>query len=137
MPDLGSAFAAEDYGDNIEAAGTICYFIGHKKVTCRFSQFSFFILRDDRLDRLKIFVCPGFYLDENNGPAAVDHNQVDFAGPAGVIISKFFQALFFEEDFAAFFTPSAEQFSISQQFPSVQHQAKQFFPRPIIFLNTD
>ena len=61
------------------------------------------------------FVRPGFDLDEDDSPVGIDHNQIDFAGFAGEVASESFEAFSFEELFAAFFAPSAEQFTVSQQ----------------------
>ena len=121
MPYLNRAGLTENYRNNIEPARPIRYLIRRHKITCHAGQLVLFGLRDDRLHRLKILLSSGLYLDKNNGPAAVDHNQIDFPRLAGVIIRQPPEALFFKEDFAAPLTPSAEQFAVSQQFLSVQH----------------
>ena len=111
---LFGAGLAEDYGDNVEAEGSVVDVVGGEKVAGGLGQSCFLWGCDDGLSGCEAFVGPGFYLDKNNRAIGVDHNKVDFTGFAGEVAGEFFEAFSFEEFFAAFFAPSAEEFSVGQ-----------------------
>jgi hypothetical protein len=74
----------------------------------------FFGTRDDRLDRLKGFICSGFYLDKNDSPLSIDHNQINFTAFTGKVAGQFPETFLFQKALAAFLTPSAELLSVSR-----------------------
>ncbi|GAG53117.1 unnamed protein product [marine sediment metagenome] len=114
MSYLGWGGLAEDYGNNVEAEGSVLDIVGGEKVAGGPGQSCFLWGCDDGLGGCEAFVGPGFYLDKNHRAVGVDHNKVDFTGFAGEVAGEFFEAFSFEEFFAAFFSPSAEEFSVSQ-----------------------
>ena len=114
MSYLGWAGLAEDYGDDVEAKGSVVDFVGGEKVAGGPGQSCFLWGCDDGLGGCEGLTGPGFYLDKNNRAIGVDHNKVEFTGFAGEVAGEFFEAFSFEEFFAAFFGPSAEELWVCQ-----------------------
>ncbi len=114
MSYLGWGGLAKDYGDDVEAKGSVLDVVGGEKVAGGPGQSCFLWGCDDGLGGCEAFIGSGFYLDKNERAIGVDHNKVDFTGFAGEVAGEFFEAFSFEEFFAAFFAPSAEEFSVGQ-----------------------
>jgi hypothetical protein len=111
---------AKHYCDNIKSQWTVLDIACCDKIFSSPIHPGFFAVSDNRFSGCEIFIGAGFDLNKNNGTIAVNHNQIEFAGFAEEISGKGFEALSFEKFFTAFFTPSTEQFSVSQQPVSVQ-----------------
>ena len=126
MPYLCGAGLPNDYCNNIKAAGSVFNLVGCEKIPGGSFHSGFFSESDGRLDRLEIFACPCFDLDEDNASIAIDHNKVNLTSFTGEIADEFAQAFSFQIPFTVFFTPSAEQFCVSQKLASVQQPTKQF-----------
>jgi hypothetical protein len=120
MSDLRPAPLAKNYRNNIEAKRPVPYIMSRQKISGRPAHSGFFRSRDDRFRRLKGFVRPGFYLDKNDGPISINHNQINFTALAGEITGEFLKTFFLQKALAAFFAPSAELLLISQQLTPVQ-----------------
>ena len=113
---------AEHYRNNIKAIGSIFNIVGGQKIAGCPGQFCLLGTCDRRFGWTKTFICSGSDLDKDDGTIGIDHDKVNFAGFAGEVAGELFEAFSFQEPFAAFFTPSAEQLSICQQFaPVPQH----------------
>jgi hypothetical protein len=111
MANLFTFFWADHYCNNIEAERSIFNVVCCEKITGGAQQFRFLGVRDRCFRRHKVFlslVGSGSDLDKNDGSIGGDHNKVDFAGLAGKVTGKFFKALFLQELFAAFLSPSSE-----------------------------
>ena len=105
---------AEHYCNNIKTKGAVLDFVDCEKITSSPKQSGFFSRCNRRFGRPKTFIRSGFDLDKDDSPVGIDHNKVDFSGFAGEVASELFEPLSFQEPLAAFFTPSAEQFPVSQ-----------------------
>jgi hypothetical protein len=120
MSYLRPAFLAENYRNNIESKGSVLYIMSCEKIPGGPAHSGFFGKRDSRLGRCEFLVCPGFYLDKDDGPIAIGHNQIYFSAPAGKVTGEFLKTFLFEKAFAAFFAPLAELFFVSQQLTPIQ-----------------
>ena len=111
---LWAAGSVEDYRNNIKAKGAIFYILGCKKILSCPEQPGFLGRCDGRFDWSKGFIGPGSDLNKDDGLVGIDHNQVDFAGPAVEVASEFFKAFSFQKPQAVFFAPPAEQRAVGQ-----------------------
>ena len=102
----------QNYRNNVEAKETVFYIVSCKKILGGPVQFGFFSRGNNRLGRGETIISSGFYFYKNDSSIASDHNQINFAGPAGEVSGEFFEAFSFQKPFAAFFPPSAEQSTI-------------------------
>lgn len=125
MTEFGRAALAERYGYNIETVWSILDFVNRDKITGGLSHPVHLRPCDYRFGRGKFFIGSCFDLDKNNRPVAIHHNQVDFAGLAGVVARKGFETFSFEEFLALPLPPFAEQLNIRKQLASVENQSKQ------------
>lgn len=112
---LLSAGAAEYYCNNVKAVGAIFDVVASEEVACGFEYFVLLVSCNEGFCGSEGVICSCFYLNENNGSVLVDHNEVNFAGFAGVISCKEIEPFFSEEFFCLFFAPSAEQLLIIEQ----------------------
>jgi hypothetical protein len=96
--------------------------VGCKKVAGGPLQSGFFGRGDGILDLGEFFIRPGSDLDKDDAAVMIDHDQVYLAGPAGKISREDFEAFAFEELFAAFLAPPAEQPAVGQKPASVDEQ---------------
>ena len=124
MSYLDGPFFAQYYCDYIEANGAVLNIVSCKEITGCAVHSDFLGVGDGRLGRTKTLVRPGLYLDKDDSPVSIHHNQVDFTGPAGKVTCELFKAFTFKEPQAPFFTPSAEQLLIGQQPAFVQQQIR-------------
>jgi hypothetical protein len=95
MSYLDGAGWRQNYRNNIEAKGTVFYIVSCKKILGGPVQFSFFCRRDNRLGRGENIIGSGFHFDKNDSSIASDHNQINFAGPAGEVSGELFEAFSF------------------------------------------
>ncbi len=100
------------YCHDVKATGSILNVMCCQKIACGCGQFAFLGGRDNRFYRVEGFVGPGFDLDKNKSAVGIDHNQIYFAGPAGIVAGELFHPFAFEEFFAESLAPSPEQFRI-------------------------
>jgi len=128
VADLGFSFLAENYGNDIETAGSAVEIVFRDKVACGLRHFLFFGQGYHELSGSEQFIGPGFYLDEYDRSLGVGHNKVDFSCLAGKVASQCFESLLSEEFFTAVLSPSAQPLCVRQQFLSIEEQAKQVFP---------
>jgi hypothetical protein len=120
MTEFGWAALAERYGNNIETVWPIFDFVGGDKITGRLCHPVHLRPCDYRFGRGKFLIGSCFDLDKNNRPVAIHHNQVDFAGLAGVVAREGFEAFSFEEFLALPLPPFAEQLDIRKKFASLK-----------------
>jgi len=90
MSYLWLAGLGEDYGDYIEAEGSVVDFVCGEKIASGSYKFSFLRGGDDRFGRSERFIGAGLDLNENDCAISVDHNAVDFAGFAGEVACEGF-----------------------------------------------
>ena len=110
---LCRAGLAEHYRNNIKTKGAVLDIVGCEKIASSPKQSGFFSGCDRRFGWCETFIGSGSDLDKDNGPIGIDHNKVDFTGLAGEVASELFEPLSYKVSFAAFFPPSAEEFSVS------------------------
>jgi hypothetical protein len=115
MSYLGFAFFTQHNCYYVEAKGPVLDVVDGEKIACRPDHSGFFGFCHCRLGWAEILVRPGFYLDKDKCAVSINHNQVDFAGFAGEVTSKRFEAFMFKEFLAAFFAPSAAQLFIRRR----------------------
>ncbi len=129
MSYLGAADLAQHDCHHIKPERTVLYVMSRKEIPGGPKQSLPLGICDGLLRRAKTFCRFGAYLDENDRAVVIDHHQVDLAGLAGKVAGKRFEAFTFEKFFSAFFTPSAKQLAIGQQFtPVPQHLHGQMTP---------
>lgn len=109
---LRPAGLAQHNRDDIEAAGTVLDMLACEEISGGSGQSCFFDRCYGILDIGEFFIRLCSYLDKDNTAVGIDHNQVYLAGLAPKITSEDFEAFSFEEFFAAFFSPSAEQLAV-------------------------
>ena len=114
-----SAFLGQDYCNDIEAVWAIVNIISSEKISGGACHPLSFWGGDDFFYWCEGLIFAGLYFDEDDGTRGIDHNQVNFAGPAGVVAGQVFESGFGEEFSATFFTPRTEQLSVGEQFASV------------------
>jgi hypothetical protein len=122
MSDLRPPLSAENYRNNIETKRSVFYLMSCEKISGGPAHSGFFGSGDDRFGRPEGFVRSGFHLDKDDGPLAIDHNQINFSAPAGKVTGEFLKTFRFEKALAAFLAPSAELFSVSQELTPIQQQ---------------
>ena len=105
---LWPAFFAEHDCHHVESKRAILDIVAGKKVACRPQHPVFLGGSDRRFGLAEILVRSGFYLDKDNCPIGIDHNQVDFARLTGEVPHEHFEALASQESLAAFLAPLAE-----------------------------
>jgi hypothetical protein len=126
---LGPADLAHHDGHHVKPKGAVLYVMGSEKITGGPKKFCPLGRCDGLFGQAKTFIGFGSYLDKNDCPIAIDHDQVDLAGLAGEVAGERFEAFTFEKFLSAFFAPSAKQFAVRQQFtPVPQHLHGQMTP---------
>jgi hypothetical protein len=109
VADFGWAVLAKRNGYYVKAVWPILNLMDGKKITCRMAHSVHLGFVNHRLGRREILVQAGLDLDENNRMVVIDHNQVDFAGVAGVVARKCLKPFSFEEFFALPLPPFSQQ----------------------------
>ena len=87
---FGAGVFVEDNRNYIETIRAVFYIIGCEEIAGGAEQSGFLGLCYRIFGRGEIGVGFCSYLDEYNGAIGVDHDQVDFTGPAGEVASKLF-----------------------------------------------